>query len=261
MQTASRYLEEYNIIKAICTGNAQQYITLVQRYQQTVFSMLYRITGSTAQAEELVCQTFAKTYRRLRRFNFSCKFEQWVYLRALALAIDAIKAQYAAKNPSLPADTQTPAQKKNEQRLLLRKAVAQLSKKQQTIIYLKYFEDHSYEDISEILGISGKKVKIITFKSRKLLEIKLTQWKYFPPKIKPDAVFLRLMEEDFKEGLFEPEKTKFRQFLHTNLDNRRHFEKFKNLDKDLRNEGGKRIPPIDITEKAARLCGITYFEH
>ncbi|MDR3236334.1 MAG: sigma-70 family RNA polymerase sigma factor [Prevotellaceae bacterium] len=260
MQAASRYLEEYNMIKAICTGNTQQYITLVQRYQQTVFSMLYRITGATAQAEELTCLTFAKTYRRLRTFNFSCKFEQWIYLRALGFAIDAVKAQYAAGSPSLPDGAQPPAQKKNEQRLLLRKAVARLSKKQQTIIYLKYFEDYSYEDISEILGISGKKVKIIAYKSRKLLEIKLTQWKYFSPKIKPDAVFIRLMEEDFKEGLFEPEKTEFRQFLHTNPNNRCHFEKFKSLDKDLRNEGG-RTPKIDITEKAARLCGITYFEH
>jgi hypothetical protein len=68
--------------------------------------------------------------------------------------------------------------------------------------------------------------------------------------------FLRLIEEDFKKGLIEKEKKKFRQLLDTNPENRQYFEKFKCLDKDLRSEGKKNIPPINVVDEVAQLCNI-----
>jgi RNA polymerase sigma-70 factor (ECF subfamily) len=159
----------------------------VRRYQKPVFSLLCRITNSKSQAEELTCQTFVKAYHQLRKFNFTCKFESWAYTMGLYLALDFMKAKGDVDEPAdslyMPAEEkgekgEQPAQKPG-QRLLLRKAIAQLGKKQQAVLYLKYFEDLTYEEISEKLGLPDHKVKAIVFKTRQDLKNKLTAWDYF----------------------------------------------------------------------------------
>jgi RNA polymerase sigma-70 factor (ECF subfamily) len=184
MRATNTWLEEYNMIKAILAGNKQQYLELVRRYQKPVFSLLCRITNSKSQAEELTCQTFVKAYHQLRKFNFTCKFENWAYTMGLYLALDFMKAK---GNTDEPADSmhmsseenEEQSIKKSDQRLLLRKAIAQLGKKQQAVLYLKYFEDLTYEEISEKLGLSENKGKAIIFKARQELKNKLTAWNYF----------------------------------------------------------------------------------
>jgi hypothetical protein len=68
--------------------------------------------------------------------------------------------------------------------------------------------------------------------------------------------FQRLIEEDFKHGLLDKDKQKFRELLDADPENRICLDKFKCLDKELRNEGKKNIPPVDIVEEVAERCGI-----
>jgi hypothetical protein len=68
--------------------------------------------------------------------------------------------------------------------------------------------------------------------------------------------FLRLIEEDFKQGLLDKDKKRFWELLDVDPENRKCLDKFKCLDKDLRNEGKKNIPPVDIVEEVAEYCDI-----
>ena len=184
MHATNTWLEEYNMIKAILAGDKQQYLELVQRYQKPVFSLHCRITNSKAQAEELTCQTFVKAYRNLHKFNFTCKFESWVQVLGLYLALDFMKAKGNEEEPAdsmyfFSEENRAQFQQKAGQRLLLRKAIAQLGRKQQAVLYLKYFEDLTYEEISEKLGFPENKVKAIVYKSRLYLKNKLSAWGYF----------------------------------------------------------------------------------
>ncbi|MDR0738245.1 MAG: sigma-70 family RNA polymerase sigma factor [Prevotellaceae bacterium] len=184
MQATNTWLEEYNMIKAVLAGDKQQYLELVRRYQKPVFGLHCRITNSKAQAEELTCHTFVKAYHNLRKFNFSCKFENWVYVMGLYLALDFMKAKGNMDEPAdsmyfVPEENRAQFWQKAGQRLMLRKAIAQLGRKQQAILYLKYFEDLAYEEISEKLGRPENKVKAIVYKTRKHLKNKLSAWGYF----------------------------------------------------------------------------------
>jgi RNA polymerase sigma-70 factor (ECF subfamily) len=184
MRTANTWLEEYNIIKAVLAGDKSQYLELVRRYQKHVFGLICRITNSKAQSEELTCLAFVNAYRKLRKFNFNCKFERWVYATGLSLALDFMKAKGNTGEPSdsmyaHSEENQEQFNQKAGQRLLLRKAIAQLSGTQQAVVYLKYFEDFPYEEISETLGLSENKVKAVIYKSRQQLKNQLTAWNYF----------------------------------------------------------------------------------
>jgi hypothetical protein len=70
--------------------------------------------------------------------------------------------------------------------------------------------------------------------------------------------FLRMIEEDFKKGLLEKDKKIFRKLMDVDPENRKCLAKFKTLDKELRNEGKKNIPPVDVVEEIAERCGIPY---
>ncbi len=63
----------------------------------------------------------------------------------------------------------------------LKVAIERLSTRQKEVIYLKYFQDFSYEDICEIMDISYQSVRNLTFQSlkalRKLITLMLI---YFP---------------------------------------------------------------------------------
>jgi hypothetical protein len=65
-----------------------------------------------------------------------------------------------------------------------------------------------------------------------------------------------LIEEDFKKGLLEKDKAAFRKLMNIDPENRECFAKFKYLDKELRNEGKKNIPPVDVLKEIAECCGI-----
>jgi hypothetical protein len=65
-----------------------------------------------------------------------------------------------------------------------------------------------------------------------------------------------MIEEDFKKGLLEKDKTTFRKLMNIDPENRKCFAKFKYLDKELRNEGKKNIPSVDVVEEIAEYCDI-----
>lgn len=70
--------------------------------------------------------------------------------------------------------------------------------------------------------------------------------------------FRRLIEEDFKRGLLGRDKKTFRKLIDADPENRKCLARFKYLDKELRNEGRKNIPPVNIVEEVAARCGILH---
>ncbi len=68
--------------------------------------------------------------------------------------------------------------------------------------------------------------------------------------------FLFLIKKDFKKGLIETEKDEFRGLLETVPAARKYLDALKRLDRDLKREGKKTIPPFDQAEEIIRRCGI-----
>ena len=71
--------DDAEVISAVLEGEADAYSTLVLRYQQAVFNLMFRMTGSYEDATDLAQETFIKAYDQLHRFqkgkeNFSHGF-------------------------------------------------------------------------------------------------------------------------------------------------------------------------------------------
>jgi RNA polymerase sigma-70 factor, ECF subfamily len=59
------HIEEQQIIAAVLDGDADAYAMLINRYQQPIFNMVYRVTGSHADAADLAQDAFIKAYEQL----------------------------------------------------------------------------------------------------------------------------------------------------------------------------------------------------
>lgn len=62
-------LDDQQIISAVLDGNTNAYSILVERYQRQIYSLMYRMAGSDADAADYAQETFIRAYEQLHRFK------------------------------------------------------------------------------------------------------------------------------------------------------------------------------------------------
>ena len=68
-----------DIISQVVKGDHNAYATLVERYQNYVFTIVLRYVKSREDAEEVAQDVFVKAYRSLADFKGNSKFSTWLY--------------------------------------------------------------------------------------------------------------------------------------------------------------------------------------
>lgn len=149
---------------ALTIQNKQRYLYLMQRYEQKLIRYVQRIIlCSKEDAEDVVQETFIKTYEHLNDFDTSLKFSSWIYRIAHNEAINALRK--ISRLPLTPrteeehfflesiadsSDLEEEMLKKMESESV-RAALSNISEKYREVLILKFLEEKSYEEISDIL--------------------------------------------------------------------------------------------------------------
>lgn len=145
-------------------GDAQQYLHLMRRYEPKLMRYVQRIISFTKEeAEDVVQETFIKTYQNLNDFDTALKFSSWIYRIAHNEAVNALRK--SSRFPKVPhtedeefhmefiadaLDLEEEMGKKME-RERVQSALATLPEKYREVLILKFLEEKSYEEISDIL--------------------------------------------------------------------------------------------------------------
>jgi RNA polymerase sigma-70 factor (ECF subfamily) len=158
-------------------GNKQSFGRLVEAYQRPVYNLTYRLLGNPQEAEEAAQETFLRAYARLRQYDGGHKFSTWIFSIANHHCIDRLRkrrAQYVSidDNPvlqNLEGETPRPEEHvlKQEQTLELQTLLDRLEPEYRTPLVLRYWEDNSYEQIAETMGLTVPAVKSRLFRARK----------------------------------------------------------------------------------------------
>ena len=149
---------------ALTIQNKQRYLYLMQRYEQKLIRYVQRIIlCSREDAEDVVQETFIKTYEHLNDFDTSLKFSSWIYRIAHNEAINALRKisrlpltprteeeHFFLENIADSANLEEEMLKKMESESV-RAALSNISEKYREVLILKFLEDKSYEEISDIL--------------------------------------------------------------------------------------------------------------
>ncbi len=152
---------------------------IVREHGPRVFGTAWRILGHAADAEDVVQEVFLQAHQlhRTRPVRF------WgAFLRRLAAcrALDRLRQRRASvplegHDLASPEDNPEAAAVGHELADRLRDAVARLPDREAGVFCLRYYEDRSYEEIAETLGIRVGAVGVALHKARAKLEGQFSQ--------------------------------------------------------------------------------------
>jgi len=168
------------IIERILSGKEGEFRELVDRYNRYVYTACYRILNRHEDTEEAVQDSFIKAYRSLSKFDGRSKFSTWLFRIAVNTSL-SMRRKHVIKSEEIEdfkvekhAYSQTNLLQKEEQKIYLQKAMAQLSEDDVVLITLFHLDQLRLDEIAEILNLEANNVKVKLFRARKRLAEKMT---------------------------------------------------------------------------------------
>ncbi len=176
-------------IREVLKGDQNAYGEIVELYKDKVFQLCYRMLGNHHEAEDIAQEAFIRAYVNIARFNMELKFSTWIYRIATNLCIDRIRKKkpdfYLDAEVSgtdgltmysqVAAETNLPEEdlESIELQEAIQRAISKLPEKYRTVIVLKYIEELSLNEISEILDMPLGTVKTRIHRGRESLRQQL----------------------------------------------------------------------------------------
>ena len=170
---------DQELIDQTLRGDTSSFGKLVERYQNFVFTIAFRIMKVREEAEEVAQDSFIKAYESLNSFRGESKFSSWLYSIAYRKALDALRKNKKYKASEIIDDiTEGEVSgiedalhylEDEERKKAIQDCILKLSEDEATIITLYYFQDQSVREISTITRLSEDNIKVKLFRSRKKL--------------------------------------------------------------------------------------------
>jgi len=182
-------VSELDLVRRCQAGDTEAFDELVTRYRTRVFGMIYNMVHSEQDAWDLAQDSFLKAWKSIKRFRGRSSFYTWIYRIVMNVTIDWLRkkqikgagtefddaiqlkqvdpaSKTVPKTEALPYETM----ERDEIRVRIDKAIAQLSSEQRAVILMKEIEDMQYHEIAEALGCSIGTVMSRLFYARKKLQ-------------------------------------------------------------------------------------------
>ncbi len=152
--------EDLDLINRTEAGEREAFNDLVRKYQKPLYAMIYRMVGNHEDASDLVQKAFVKAFIGLKSFERRSTFKTWLYQIAINLAKNVYRDR--ARIEQVPIDDVVIKRQPrtletlilNENRQLLRQALAGLPEKQRLTLMLRVQSEKKFEEIAEIMKCS-----------------------------------------------------------------------------------------------------------
>jgi len=186
------------LVEQALAGSQDAYRALVERHSRAVLTLVTRLVRDQGVAEELSQDAFVKAFGALRSFDSSYKFSNWILRIAHNVAIDYLRK---ARPPIVSIDDEVSGREtadaladarepsafdravRRDFKDDLEAALAKLRPEFRRLVVMRYLEDLSYEDISEVVGLPLGTVKSHLHRARAALGRLLAEsgWGPAPP--------------------------------------------------------------------------------
>lgn len=160
---------------------------LFREHYDRVFRTAYRITGSTADAEDVLQTVFLRLARRETLPEFSPNAAAYLTRAAINAALDIVRARGIAPSVSFDdvAETQLVASPKEspealhqdrELRRLIEKSLGKMSQNAAEMFVLRYFEGCDNHEIAQMMGTSHLVVGVLLHRTRARLRKEIGEY-------------------------------------------------------------------------------------
>ncbi len=185
--------DESRILRGLRAGIESAYEELIERYEQQLYGMIYRLLGNSTDAADVVQEVFLKVFRTIGSFREQSSLRTWIYRIAVNEAHNHRRwfARHCRREVSMEverADRQNPLEMAadpgrspfdqaldGENRMLIERALTRINPVFRTAVVLRDIQNLSYEEIAEILQVSLGTVKSRILRGREALRRELMQ--------------------------------------------------------------------------------------
>jgi RNA polymerase sigma-70 factor (ECF subfamily) len=173
-------LRERMLIRRLQDRDERAFEEVVRLYENKVYNLVYRMIGSSEEAEDLAQEVFVTVFKSIDSFRGEAKFSTWLYRIAAnhcknrmkylgrrsykqtgeldeAAEREAQKAQPSAIRPQV--DGPDAVLEGLELERLVQRSMQALDEEHREVIVLRDLEDLSYEEIAQITGVELGTVK------------------------------------------------------------------------------------------------------
>jgi RNA polymerase sigma-70 factor (ECF subfamily) len=183
--------DELKLIQEATAGAVLAFEVLVRRYQDRLYGFIYRWVNDHELALDLTQETFMKSWQGLRNFQGASSFYTWLFRIARNVIVSNVRQRAARPQirgsigsvtegtsggfgePESPMLTPEQELVTREQKELLLAAVANLPEDYREVVILRDMQEHSYEDIAELLLVPVGTVRSRLHRARSLLRERL----------------------------------------------------------------------------------------
>lgn len=172
-------------------GDAQSFEALYERYGARVLNLIYRMTGNNDVSRDLAQDVWLRVFKHLDRFEARADVFTWIYRIAVNRTLNHLKQEKRRRwvsfldqsigealseenaDPAVPLHSNTERQDKAveaEQRAgHLWTAIQKLDPMYRVPIVLFHYEQQSYQEIADTMGLTMAAVQARIFRGRKQL--------------------------------------------------------------------------------------------
>lgn len=162
--------DEELVAKIVRSNNVMLFEVIYDRYSKTIFNKCRSFSKSNAEAEDLTQDIFLLLFVKLGSFKGRSKFSSWVYAFAYNFCVNYVNRNKARKISDKSDSISDTSEKLSDdfdensmfemRSIKLKKALQYISPEDKAILLLKYQDDVSIKELSQLMEISESAVKM-----------------------------------------------------------------------------------------------------
>lgn len=182
-KTPSKYPdnpEQTRWLRQTKNGDSTAFSYIVEKYQQPVYNLCYRMLGHANDAEDAAQEVFIRAYARLDTYDDTHKFSTWLFAIASHYCVDLLRKRrfnliswddlgpwYYFPDHSTPQPEQALIKAETGQEI--QNLLNVLPPDYRTAVILKYWYAMSYQEIAQTLKTTVSAIKSKLFRARKMM--------------------------------------------------------------------------------------------
>jgi len=145
------------LVKAAIKGDPESFTELCRRYYPAMVAIAHSILGDRDLAEDAAQTAFAKAAVKLPQIKNEDKFPAWLAVICRNVARDMARRENGRQRADELSGIVTKTNR-DDSTEVVKYALNKLSTSAREVIYLRYYDGLSYEQISSVLGISEQAI-------------------------------------------------------------------------------------------------------
>lgn len=184
--------QDLALMLKVKSGDMEAFRELVEVHQSRVIGTVCKMLGDDTDSEDLSQQVFIRVWKSADRYQPTAKFTTWLFKITRNLVFNELRRRKRHPGFSMDAelepgeapreleDVHAPSPStellEDELQTAIQKAIDALPETQRMAVILRRYEELSYQEIGDILGLSVSAVKSVLFRARAELKDHLSKY-------------------------------------------------------------------------------------